>query len=160
MVEPVAGVLGSAVLLLGLTLSTIGMIGLLRKADVFAQLHAAGLITGPGVILVLVASLASGKAEIATSALLIVAFVLVTSSLSTHAIAHGRLAGGGRPPPASDPLRHRPARGADAGAHRVRRLARRRLRQAPVRRARLARPLRPAAVRRRGRGPARAGRVR
>jgi monovalent cation/proton antiporter MnhG/PhaG subunit len=83
----VAGVVGAGVLLLGLTLASIGLYGMLRKPAIFEQLHAAGLVTGPGVILVLLASLASASAEIATSAVLVVVFVLVTSSLSTHAIA-------------------------------------------------------------------------
>jgi len=81
---PAAGV---AVLLLGLALASIGLIGMFRRPTIFEQLHAAGLVTGPGVILVLIASLATVNAEIVTSALLVVVFVLVTSSLSTHAIA-------------------------------------------------------------------------
>ena len=87
MIEGVIGLAGSAVLALGLVLATIGLYGMLRKPSIFEQLHAAGLVTGPGVILVLLASLASGRAEIATSAVLVIAFVLVTASLSTHAIA-------------------------------------------------------------------------
>jgi multicomponent Na+:H+ antiporter subunit G len=39
------------------------------------------------VILVLLASVAGGSAEIITSAALVVLFVLITSPLSTHAIA-------------------------------------------------------------------------
>lgn len=87
MIEAVAGVVGALVLLLGLAIASIGLYGMLRKPAIFEQLHAAGLVTGPGVILVLLASLASTSAEIATSAVLVVAFILVTSSLSTHAIA-------------------------------------------------------------------------
>ena len=55
--------------------------------DIFHQLHPAGLVTGPAVILVLLASIATGSAEIITSAALVILFVLVTSPLSTHAIA-------------------------------------------------------------------------
>ena len=51
------------------------------------QLHAAGLVTGPAVILILLASAASRSAEIATSAALVIVFVLVTAPLSGHAIA-------------------------------------------------------------------------
>ena len=80
-------VLAIAILAAGLTLVTIGLYGLLRKPDVFHQLHAAGLVTGPAVILILLASLASGSAEIITSAALVILFVLITSPLSTHAIA-------------------------------------------------------------------------
>lgn len=87
MLDALVAVLGAMLLLLGLAVATIGLYGMLRRPDIFEQLHAAGLVTGPGVILVLLASLATGHAEIVTSALLVVAFVLVTSSLSTHAIA-------------------------------------------------------------------------
>lgn len=79
-------VLGIALLALGLALATIGVYGLLRKPDIFQQLHAAGLVTGPAVILVLLASVASRSVEIVTSAALVVVFVLVTAPLSGHAI--------------------------------------------------------------------------
>jgi monovalent cation/proton antiporter MnhG/PhaG subunit len=83
----ILGVLGGGLMLLGLALGTIGLVGMLRRPAIFEQLHAAGLVTGPGVILVLLGSLGTGRAEIATSAVLVIAFVLITSSLSTHAIA-------------------------------------------------------------------------
>lgn len=95
MIETVAGVVGALVLLLGLAIASIGLYGMLRKPAIFEQLHAAGLVTGPGVILVLLASLASASTEIATSAVLVVAFVLITSSLSTHAIALAAWRSGG-----------------------------------------------------------------
>ena len=79
--------LGLALLALGLALATIGVYGLLRKPDIFHQLHAAGLVTGPSVILVLLASAASRSAEITTSAVLVVVVVLITAPLSGHAIA-------------------------------------------------------------------------
>ena len=78
---------GVALLALGLALATIGVYGLLRKPDIFHRLHAAGLVTGPAVILVLLASTASGSAEIATSAAVVIVFVLITAPLSGHAIA-------------------------------------------------------------------------
>lgn len=87
----VVDVIGAAVLFLGLSLATIGLYGLLRKPDVFHQLHASGLVTGPAVILVLLASLSTGSAAIVTSSILVIAFVLVTSSLSLHAIAQAAL---------------------------------------------------------------------
>jgi multicomponent Na+:H+ antiporter subunit G len=70
--------------------------GLLRVPGIFHQLHAAGLITGPAVILLLLASLASGHAATITSAVLVILFVLLTSPLANHAIAraaHRRRAG-------------------------------------------------------------------
>ena len=87
MAETVLDALGVGLLGLGLLLATIGLYGLLRMPDVFSQLHAAGLVTGPAVIVVLLASLATGSAEIITSATLVLLFVLVTSPLSNHAIA-------------------------------------------------------------------------
>jgi monovalent cation/proton antiporter MnhG/PhaG subunit len=78
---------GIALLVLGLTLATVGLYGLLRMPGIFDQLHALGLITGPSIILILIAALATASAEIITSAALVVVFVLITSPLSGHAIA-------------------------------------------------------------------------
>ena len=80
-------VIGAALLGLGLLLATIGLYGLLRMRDINHQLHPAGLVTGPAVLLVLVACVASGSAEIITSSVLVILFALITSPLSTHAIA-------------------------------------------------------------------------
>ena len=72
---------------LGLTLATIGLYGLLRMPDIFHQLHPNGLVTGPAVILVLLAAVGTGSAEIITSAAVVILFVLITAPLSSHAIA-------------------------------------------------------------------------
>jgi multicomponent Na+:H+ antiporter subunit G len=80
---------GIAALALGLVLATIGLYGLHRKEDIFQQLHAAGLITGPATVLILLAAVATRRAEIITSAALVILFVLITSPLSGHAIAQG-----------------------------------------------------------------------
>jgi monovalent cation/proton antiporter MnhG/PhaG subunit len=76
-----------ALLGLGLLLATIGLYGMLRRPAIFEQLHAAGMVTGPAVVLVLLAAVGTRSAEIITSAVLVVLFVLVTSPLSSHAIA-------------------------------------------------------------------------
>ncbi len=83
----VLGAIGLALLALGLLLATIGLYGLLRRPEVFHQLHAAGLVTGPATVLVLLAAVGTGNAEIITSAALVILFVLITSPLSGHAIA-------------------------------------------------------------------------
>ena len=83
----VLDVIGADLLVLGLLLATIGRYGLLRTPDIFHQLHPAWWITGPAVILVLAACVATRSAEIITSAVLVILFVLITSPLSTHAIA-------------------------------------------------------------------------
>ncbi len=87
MIDTLAGLMGSALVLLGLTLATIGLYALLRKPDIFHQLHAAGLVTNAALLLVLLASFATGSAEIITSAVLVAGFVLVTAPLSGHAVA-------------------------------------------------------------------------
>ena len=80
-------VLGATLLATGLALATIGLYGLLRRPGMFAQLHAGGLITGPAIVVTLLASVASGSVEIITSAAVLILFLLITSPLSTSAIA-------------------------------------------------------------------------
>jgi monovalent cation/proton antiporter MnhG/PhaG subunit len=80
-------VLGIVLLFLGLVLATIGLYGLLRMPAIFDQLHAAGLVTGPATLLVLLAAVGTASAEIITSAALVFLFVLITAPLSGHAIA-------------------------------------------------------------------------
>ena len=88
MIGTVLEVAGVALLAVGLTLATIGLYGLLRMPAIFDQLHAAGLVTGPAILLVLLAALATSNAEIITSAALVFLFVLITAApLSGHAIA-------------------------------------------------------------------------
>jgi len=80
-------VLGAGLLGLGLLLATVGLYGVLRMPDIFDQLHAAGLVTGPAVLVILLVSLTTRSADIATSAALLFVFVLITAPLSGHAIA-------------------------------------------------------------------------
>ena len=55
--------------------------------DTYGQLHAQGLATGPGVIAVLASSVATEDAAIITFAVLAIAFTVLTSPVSGHAIA-------------------------------------------------------------------------
>lgn len=91
MVDSVVGILAAGALFLGLSIATIAMYGLLRMPNVFHQLHASGLITGPAVVLVLLASLGTGNVPVITSAVLVLLFVLVTGPMSSHAIADAAL---------------------------------------------------------------------
>ena len=88
MAGTVLDVVAAVLLFGGLALATIGLFGVLRLDDVFHQLHPAGLVSGPALLLVLLAAIGTGSAEIITSAALVFDFLLVTSSLSNHAIAH------------------------------------------------------------------------
>jgi monovalent cation/proton antiporter MnhG/PhaG subunit len=87
MIGTVLEVAGVVLLVLGLALATIGLYGLLRMPAIFDQLHAAGLVTGPATLLILLAAVATASAEIITSAALVFLFVLITAPLSGHAIA-------------------------------------------------------------------------
>ena len=87
MISVVLDVVGAVLLLIGLTLMTIGLVGVLRMPDTYSQLHAQGLATGPGVIAVLASSVATENAAIITFAVLAIAFVVLTSPVSGHAIA-------------------------------------------------------------------------
>jgi monovalent cation/proton antiporter MnhG/PhaG subunit len=85
--ETTLDVLGAGLLALGLLLATVGLYGVLRMSDIFHQLHAAGLVTGPAVLTILLASVATGSTGIVTSAALVFVFVLITAPLAGHAIA-------------------------------------------------------------------------
>jgi multicomponent Na+:H+ antiporter subunit G len=87
MISVVLDVVGTALLVLGLVLLTISLVGLLRLKDTLSQLHAQGLATGPGVIAVLASSVATENAAIITFAVLGIAFVVLTSPASGHAMA-------------------------------------------------------------------------
>ena len=88
MAAAIIDVVAAALLFGGLALATIGLYGLLWMRDIFHQLHPAGLISGPALLLILLGAIGTGSAEIITSAALVFVFLLVTSSLSNHAIAH------------------------------------------------------------------------
>jgi multicomponent Na+:H+ antiporter subunit G len=80
-------ILGGTLLVVGLVLLTVSVYGVLRMPDTQSQLHAQGLATGPGVIAVLASSIATENAAIISVATLAIAFVLLTSPTSGHAIA-------------------------------------------------------------------------
>jgi len=87
MISVILDVVGGVLLFVGLALLTISLIGLLRMTDTYSQLHAQGLATGPGVIAILASSVATEDAGIITFAVLGIAFTVLTSPTSGHAIA-------------------------------------------------------------------------
>jgi multicomponent Na+:H+ antiporter subunit G len=87
MISVLLDVLGGVLLFVGLVLMTVSLIGLLRMPETYSQLHAQGLATGPGVIAVLASSVATENAGIITFAVLGIAFTVLTSPTSGHAIA-------------------------------------------------------------------------
>jgi monovalent cation/proton antiporter MnhG/PhaG subunit len=87
MISVLLDVIGGGLLLIGLVLLTISVVGVLRLHDTYSQLHAQGLATGPGVIAILASSVATENAAIITFAVLGIAFMALTSPVSSHAIA-------------------------------------------------------------------------
>ena len=87
MISLVLDVIGGFLLVIGLLLMTISIYGVLRMPGTLNQLHAQGLATGPGVIAVLASSVATENAATITFAVLAIAFMVLTSPASSHAIA-------------------------------------------------------------------------
>lgn len=72
---------------LGLLVTTLGVVGLFRMPDVYTQLHAAGKAVFLGIIVFLVASLATRDAAIVSRAVLIATFLILTTPVGAHVIA-------------------------------------------------------------------------
>ena len=68
--------------------TTIALYGVLRLPDLYGRLHAIGMASGAGVVLILLASIGTANAAVITSAVLVMAFLLLTSPISSHAMAH------------------------------------------------------------------------
>lgn len=88
----IVDVLCSAALALGLFVVTIGLLGAVRHGDVYVRLHAASKAVVLGVVLVLLASAATGDGPTIARAVLISGFLLLTTPVSTHAIARAQWA--------------------------------------------------------------------
>ena len=87
MVTVVLDVLAVVLLALGSIIMTISVYGVFRMPDVYTQLHAAGMASGLGAITILLSSIATRDAATITDAILVIAFLLLTAPISSHAIA-------------------------------------------------------------------------
>ncbi len=72
---------------LGLLVTTLGVVGIFRMRDVYTELHAASKAVFLGVVAFLAAALAGGDGGIAARAVLIAAFLVLTTPVGAHAIA-------------------------------------------------------------------------
>ena len=80
-------VAADGLVLLGLVVTTLGVVGMFRMPDIYTELHAASKAVVFGVIAFLVASTAAGDAAVSSRALLIAVFLILTTPVSAHAIA-------------------------------------------------------------------------
>lgn len=72
----------------GLTILTLGLVGLWRFPDIYARIHATAKVSSLGLAAVLLASIATGDGPLVVRALLIAGFLLLTAPVSSHVIAH------------------------------------------------------------------------
>lgn len=74
---------------LGVVVSTLGVIGMFRFPDVYTQLHAASKSVFLGLVAFLIAASADGDGAIVARAVLVASFILLTAPVGAHAIARG-----------------------------------------------------------------------
>ena len=94
----VLDILSWAAILGGLFFMVVGAIGVLRMPDVYTRLHAAGMTDTMGAGLILIGlALQAGPTLVAVRLIMVWAFLLFTSPISTHALARAALSGGVEP---------------------------------------------------------------
>ncbi len=79
--------LADALVVLGVFVMTVGVYGVIRMPDTYTKLHAASKAVFLGVISLCASSVATGDSEIISRAILIGAFLLVTTPISAFVIA-------------------------------------------------------------------------
>ncbi len=108
MMELLRDIASWALLVSGGGFCVIGGLGLLRLPDVYARMHAAGIIDTLGAGLILAGLMLQGGLSLVTVKLiLILVFLLYTSPTSSHAVANAAIRSGFKPiltdPPRSAP---------------------------------------------------------
>ena len=83
----VLAVIADGLVILGLVVTTLGVVGMFRMPDVYTELHAASKAVVLGVVAFLVASVAARDAAVTSRALLIAIFLVLTTPVGAHVIA-------------------------------------------------------------------------
>ena len=78
-----------ALVMLGITIMTIGVYGVFRMPDLYTRLHAASKSVFLGTISLVLASMVTGEPAVVARVLLIGALLLLTTPVSSHAIGRG-----------------------------------------------------------------------
>ncbi|MBW3632905.1 MAG: monovalent cation/H(+) antiporter subunit G [Chloroflexi bacterium] len=81
--------LADALVVLGVTIMTIGVYGVIRMPDLYTQLHAASKSVFVGVVSLCFASIVTGDVAIVARVFLIAVLLLLTTPVSAHVIARG-----------------------------------------------------------------------
>ena len=96
--ELVLDILSWAFIAAGGVFIVIGSVGMLRLPDVFARMHAAGIIDTAGAALMFIGLMfQAGLTLVTVKLIFIVVFILYTSPVSTHALAQSALSTGIKP---------------------------------------------------------------
>ncbi len=93
---PLVLYLADALVLLGLFVMTVGVYGAIRMPDTYTKLHAMSKAVFLGVISFCASSVVTGDPDIIYRAILIAAFLLVTTPISAFVIARAALLRGER----------------------------------------------------------------
>ena len=88
--------LADGLVILGVLVMTVGVYGVIRMPDAYTKLHATSKAVFLGVVSLCVASLATGQSEIIYRAILIAAFLVVTTPISAFVIARAAFLRGER----------------------------------------------------------------
>lgn len=76
-----------ALVLLGVVVMTVGVYGVIRLPDTYTKMHAASKVVVLGVVSLLLASTATADSGVILRAVLIGAFLVLTTPVASHAIA-------------------------------------------------------------------------
>ncbi len=117
MLQSAAPWVADAMVVLGVTIMTIGVYGVIRMPDIYTKLHAASKAVFLGVISLILASTVTAEREIVMRLVLIALALLLTTPVSAHAISHAAYLEGERmqTPGAIDESGHHLAPQADQG---------------------------------------------
>jgi multicomponent Na+:H+ antiporter subunit G len=88
MTTPAVAWLADGLILLGLLILSIAIYGIIRMPDLYTRLHGASKAAFLGVLPFLLAATTVGDPAIIFRALLIGAFLILTTPVAAHAIAH------------------------------------------------------------------------
>lgn len=84
--EPLA-ILADVLVVLGLVVTTLGVLGMFRMPDVYTELHAASKAVFLGIIAFLLASMTAGDGAVISRSALIAVFLVLTTPVGAHVIA-------------------------------------------------------------------------
>ncbi len=85
--EQALALAADGLVLVGLVVTTLGVLGMFRMPDVYTQLHAASKAVFLGIVAFLLASVAAGDARVTSRVVLIAVFLILTTPVGAHAIA-------------------------------------------------------------------------